>query len=398
MAQVTRSELIARARNLAPTLATRSRECELLRRLPDETVEDIKREGLLRAFVAPEFGGYGLEIGTVIETSREVARVCGSSGWCLAICTLHSHIASQYSREVQAEIFGKNPDAVVCGVFMPAGRLVPCTGGYRLSGSWDFASASDHSDYAVLSALEFENAEDEARSDGVPLGVANCLLPRSDYVLEDNWHVFGMRGTGSKKVVVEDVFVPEERLMRGMMESEGHPEDREKTGRRSGGLPGASVATLGLTGVAIGIAQGALESFRERLATKVRVTALKGADQQVAAQLRYSASAAEVDAAELLVLRDCDEMTASAAAGVAASYEARARYRRDASWAIQTCAGAVARLQPAAGGHAIFDEEPLQRALRDIQAFSGHIVADWDASAEAYARAMTGLPKVDPLV
>ena len=286
MAQVTRSELIERARNLAPTLATRSRECELLRRLPDETVEDIKREGLLRAFVAPEFGGYGLEIGTVIETSREVARVCGSSGWCLAICTLHSHIASQYSREVQAEIFGKNPDAVVCGVFMPAGRLVPCTGGYRLSGSWDFASASDHSDYAVLSALEFENAEDEARSDGVPLGVANCLLPRSDYVLEDNWHVFGMRGTGSKKVVVEDVFVPEERLMRGMMESEGHQEDREKTGRRSGGLPGASVATLGLTGVAIGIAQGALESFRERLATKVRVTALKGADQQVAAQLR----------------------------------------------------------------------------------------------------------------
>ena len=398
MAHVTRSDLVERARKLAPTLAKRSLECERLRRLPEKTVDDFKRAGLIRAFVAPEFGGYGLEIATVIETSREVARVCGSSGWCLAICTLHSHIASQYPYEVQAEVFEKNPDAVICGVFMPAGRLYPSKEGYRLSGSWDFASTSDYSDYAVLSGLEFENAEQAARADAIPLGVANCLLPRSDYFIEDNWHVSGMRGTGSKKVVVEDVFVPESHLMRGMMESEGYNEDREKTGRLSGGLPGASVATLGLTGVAIGIAQGALECFRERLATKVRATTLKRADQQVAAQLRYSASAAEVDVAELLVLRDCDEMTKNAAAGVAASYEERARYRRDASWAIQACTRAVARLQPAAGGHAIFDEEPLQRALRDVQAFAAHIVADWDASAEAYARAMTGLPKVDPLV
>lgn len=398
MAEVTRAELVERARKLAPVVAQRAEVCEQLRRIPDETIDDFKRTGLFRAFVAPEFGGYGLEIATVVETSREVAKACGSSGWCLAICTLHNHIASEYPREVQAQVFGSNPDAVVCGVFMPAGQVIPVEGGYRFSGSWDFASTSDHSDYAVLAGLEFEDAESGTRGDAPPRGVANCLLPRSDYALEDNWHVSGMRGTGSKRIVVDDVFVRESHLIRGMMESEDGTEEPASRGRRSAGLPGASVATLGLTGVAIGIAQGALEIFRTRLTTKVRVTAVKGSDQQVAAQLRYSASAAEVDAAELMVLRDCDEMTRNAGAGVPATHEERARYRRDASWAIQTCANAVARLQPAAGGHAIFDTEPLQRAVRDIQAFSTHIVADWDASAEAYARAMMGLPKVDPLV
>jgi len=398
VAEVTRAELVERARKLAPVLAERASVCEQTRRIPDETIADFKRTGLLRAFVAPEYGGYGLEIATVIETSREVAKACGSSGWCLAISTLHNHIASEYPREVQAEVFGSDPDAVVCGVFMPAGRVVPEKEGYRFSGQWDFASTSDHSDYAVLAGLEFADAASGNTGDVPPSGIANCLLPRSDYTIEDNWHVSGMRGTGSKRILVDDVFIPESHLIRGMMESENGMEEPDSRGRLSAGLPGASVATLGLTGVAIGIAQGALELFRTRLTTKVRVTAAKGSDQQVAAQLRYSTSAAEVDSAELMVLRDCDEMTRNTLDGVPATYEERARYRRDASWAIQTCAKAVARLQPAAGGHAIYDTEPMQRAVRDIQAFSTHIVADWDASAEAYARAMMGLPKVDPLV
>lgn len=398
MESLTRSQLVERARNLAPVLAERALACERMRRIPDETIADFKEAGLLRTFVSPEFGGYGLEMATVIEIAREVGRACGSSAWCLAISNLHSHMASQYPQQVQAKIFGKTPDVVICGVFMPGGRLFSVDGGYRMSGSWEFASTSDHSDYAILAGLEFENAEQAALADAVPRGLANCLLPRSEYEIEDNWHVSGMRGTGSKKLVVTDVFVPESHLIRGMMEASGPLEDGKVTGRLSAGLPGASVATLGLTGVAIGIALGALETFRTRLATKLRMTNLKGPDQQVGAQLRYSTAAAEVDAAELLVLRDLDEMTRTAKSGIAATYEERARYRRDASWAIQACTRAVARLQPAAGGHVIFEEEPLQRAIRDLQAFSSHVVADWDASAEAYARAMTGLPKVDPLV
>jgi hypothetical protein len=40
------------------------------------------------------------------------------------------------------------------------------------------------------------------------------LLPRKDYKIDDTWHVAGLKGTGSKDVVVDDVFVPEHRTHR----------------------------------------------------------------------------------------------------------------------------------------------------------------------------------------
>ena len=78
--------------------------------------------------------------------------------------------------------------------------------------------------------------------------------------------------------------------------------------------------------------------------------------------------------------------------------EQRARYRRDAAWSVQVCAGAVARLQPAAGAHAIFLDDAMQRALRDVQSISAHVVANWDQAGETFARVLTGQPPSDPIV
>lgn len=391
MSEMTRQELAERARKLAPVLAERAQECEQLRRLPEETIRDFKKAGLLRAFVPPGYGGYGLEIGTVIDTAREIGRACGNSSWCLAICTLHNHIAAAFPERARARVFANGPDAIVCGVFAPSGKAIKVEGGYRLSGAWDFASTCDHADFAVLAAFLCDS------EDAPPTTMASCLVDRQSFQIVDNWHVSGLCGTGSKRVVVEDVFVPEDHLLIGSP-GDGIVLNREVASGRASGLPGNSVATLGLIGVALGIADGALDRFRERLATKLRTLTAKAPEQQVAAQLRYAKAAMEVDAAGLVVQRDLDEMTADAAARRPATEQQRARYRRDAAWAVRTCSDAIAHLQPAAGGHAVFLDDPMQRALRDIQVMASHIVADWDAGGEAYARAMLGLPKVDPLV
>jgi alkylation response protein AidB-like acyl-CoA dehydrogenase len=139
-----------------------------------------------------------------------------------------------------------------------------------------------------------------------------------------------------------------------------------------------------------------LTSFRERLATKVRVGTFRGVEAQVGAQHRLAQSAVEVDGAELLALRDAEEMEHSVARGAPATDEQRGRYRRDAAYVFQACAGAVARLGPASGAHSIFRDAPQQRAMRDTQAMSAHIVADWDLARESYARALLGIPTEDP--
>lgn len=395
MSAVTQEQLVARARELAPRLAERTAKTEALRRLPEETIRDFRDAGLLRAFVPEAYGGYALPFATVVETAREVGEVCGSSAWCLAICTLHNRMVTHFPRSAQDAVFGESPDSVVCGVFMPGGRAAPVDGGFRLTGQWDFASTCDHASHAILSAVV---QPDPAAP---PTGLANFLVPRADFAIEDNWHVAGLVGTGSKRVVVDDVFVPEDW---GVSLAKGAQGGSRGAGRGGGraesgllALPFNSVATMGLVGVTLGVARGAVAGFRERLATKVRVGTFRGPEAQVGAQHRLAESAAEVDGAELLALRDCEEMDRTAATGEPASAEQRGRYRRDAAYVFQVCAHAVARLMPASGAHAIFLDGAQQRALRDTQVMATHIVADWDLARESYSRALLDLPVEDPV-
>ena len=387
---VSREELVERAREIAPQVRERADKTEALRRVPEENFQLFRDAGLLRAFVPPEFGGYGLELGTVIETSREVARGCASSGWCLAICTLHNWMLSGFPRAAQEEVFGSEPDAVVAGVFMPGGVAIAADGGYRLTGQWDFASGSDHAGHAILAGLI------QSGADSPPEGLGNFLVRREDFAIEDNWYVSGLAGTGSKRIVVDDVFVKQQWSASAMKGASALALEGQGSGD-SHRLPNNSVATLGLAGVTIGVAQGALSLFEERLRTKARVGSLRSGGDQIGAQMRYSESAAEVDGVELLVLRDCAEMERAARSGQPASPEQRGRYRRDAAYAFHTCAGAVARLLPACGAHAIFSDSPLQRAVRDTQVMATHVVADWDTARETYAKAVVGLEVVDPV-
>jgi len=390
---VTREELVLRARGLAPELADRALECERLRQVPDETFQAFKDAGLLRVFVPEEFGGDALELGTVIEIARETGRACGSSSWCLAISNLHNWMTAGFPRPAQEEVFGPGPDPVVCGVFMPGGQAIAERGGYRLTGQWNFASACDHAGHAILAALV------QPAADAPPTGMGAFLVRRRDFVIEDNWFAAGLAGTGSKRITADGVFVPEDWALMLASGAEGirDPGEEGRSSADAKPLPANSVATLGLVGVTLGVAAGALEHFQARLGEKVRMATFRAPQDQVAAQLRLAESAAEVDSAELLVLRDCDEMERCAAAGLEATAEQRGRYRRDAAHAFQVCARAVARLVPAAGAHAIFSDDPMQRAMRDTQVMSAHAVANWDQAGESYSRALLGVPVDDPI-
>ena len=80
-------------------------------------------------------------------------------------------------------------------------------GGYRLSGRWSFASGCDISAWGKLGAII------KPPGAGPPYEGAFFLLPVEDCQIVDNWFVCGLAGTGSKDIVVEDLFVPEHRVL-----------------------------------------------------------------------------------------------------------------------------------------------------------------------------------------
>ena len=98
------------------------------------------------------------------------------------------------------------------------------------------------------------------------------ILPRQDYtIVEDSWDVVGLRGTGSKDVIVKDAFIPDYRAVTSTEVIDGAP----RAGRDDRPLylmPWSTMFPLGITSAVIGIAEGALAAHmayqRERVATR----------------------------------------------------------------------------------------------------------------------------------
>ena len=98
-----------------------------------------------------------------------------------------------------------------------------------------------------------------------------AAFPRAAYAIVDNWDTLGMRGTGSRRVVVEDLFVPEHHTV-----ASPNPErpDVEFPGRGVHENPiyrGGTIMPLLVSepaAVAVGIAQGAIDHYVELLQTR----------------------------------------------------------------------------------------------------------------------------------
>ena len=85
------------------------------------------------------------------------------------------------------------------------GRARPVDGGFELSGHWQFSSGTDHCDWIFLGGL----VTDQEGNLTKPLDVRHFVLPRHDYqIVDDSWDVVGLRGTGSKDIVIDKAFVP----------------------------------------------------------------------------------------------------------------------------------------------------------------------------------------------
>jgi len=218
------------------------------------------------------------------------------------------------------------------------------------------------------------------------------LVPRSDYEIVDTWFVSGLSGTGSKDIEIKEAFVPAHRLSlvtAGARDSRGY----ELHGRPSYRLPVMSILPFTLCSPIVGMAQGALDEFIERLKGK---TGRGRTAESMAIQLRIAESSAEIDSARLLVKTTSRGLIERAAEGELPNEMEQATARRNYGYVAKLCLQAVNRLFDAAGGHALYDAQALQRFHRDVHEGSHQVALYWDAIGEAYGRAALGLPSLNP--
>jgi alkylation response protein AidB-like acyl-CoA dehydrogenase len=374
-----RTQLLERARALLPTLKQRAFETERLRRLPDETVQDILATGLNRIGVPTRFGGLDVELDLMHDIAIEFARACGATAWCFSLWGVHNWWAGYYPPDGQEEVYANGPDVLTSSAgFALHSQAEPVAGGYRVSGHWQFSSGCDHAEwvFAITST---------------PEGPMGTIIPRSAFrILQDTWHVSGLQGTGSKDIIIEGAFVPTHRTLpgRGNMFSTNAWSPREYHRQRRYSVPMGALIMWDLVAPAIGLAQGAVDDMVARLSgTSGRA---KSAESQLV-QARIAESAAEVDAARALMHADFADAQDKGERGESVTPLDLARYARDKAYCMKLAVSAVNRMFEMAGGHALFVEDPMQRIHRDVQACMHRDGLVFDFGALPYGRALLGL-------
>jgi 3-hydroxy-9,10-secoandrosta-1,3,5(10)-triene-9,17-dione monooxygenase len=383
-AGITLDEALARARDLVPVLRARANAAEASRCMLKETEADLHRTGLFRFMQPKRYGGMELDYVSFFDVPAAIARGCASTGWNVANLGVHHWMLALYDERAQEEVWGENPDALIAsGIAYPQGRARKTDGGFVISGRWNFSSGVDVSDWNVLAAM--------VREGDKVVDYRMCLLHKSQYEVIDDWHVLGMRSTGSKTVVANEVFVPTHRALctldaRG---GDGFPGARANP-NPAYRVPMSSLGAHGIGGAALGNAEAALELTMEAIKERsTSYTASKMRDFQ-AVQLRIGTAAAKIDAAKLTMRNDCLEGQAIAEQGVIADAATKLRFKRNLAYGVQLCTEAVDALHAMAGANGIYDSYPIQRIFRDAHALGGHFSFSYDAQVSAWGLAALG--------
>jgi alkylation response protein AidB-like acyl-CoA dehydrogenase len=356
------------ARAILPRLAATTDESDRQRRLSDEAASALKESGLSRMITPKQFGGYELSPSAHIWACAEIANVCSAASWVLMVCVAHDYIIGRFPEECQREVYEGDADNLVAGSLAPGGQLERTEGGWRLSGRWMFGSGSDHSPWFILGSKVANPGSDENI-------MRHVMVPRADVELIDTWHTLGMRGSGSKDIVVKDAFVPEHRTMPTFPTFLGlSPHAKAPVYRLSvySGLPAM------LSGSVLGMAEGGLRAFVDMTSTRTNPYGVAKAKNPVM-QKRVAESAAEIAAARRLITDMCDRFDAFMAADKPPmSAQDRIQMRWDSAFVVELSRRAIDRLYAVSGAHGLYEGNPVYRAFRDIGTACHHAVVDFD--------------------
>jgi alkylation response protein AidB-like acyl-CoA dehydrogenase len=380
-----RKEAVERARELVPRIRARAARTEEDRRIPDETIAELLDSGLFNIVKPKLFGGAELGFGALVETTVEFANACGSTGWVFGVLAGHSWLLNLFPPEAQHEVC-VDPSALIATVFRLSGKITPVDGGYRLvGGSGRFCSGIDFASWVMVG-----NAV--VRGDGPP-EPRFFLVPRKDLQVIDDWYTAGMRGTGSRSIKLDDVFIPEHRSVRVSDMLGG---TSPGTAIHKGPLyrmKFADVVPFSLVGAPLGMARGAVRAFSEGLGARLKDASEQQIAEQSATIARVAEAASDIDAALTLVLADA-ALIDNAAAPDALSPLERARIPRDWAYAAQRSRYAVNRIFEAAGGSGIYNSSEIQRIWRDVNSAAQHGAFGWDGAMANYGRSLLGIAPV----
>jgi 3-hydroxy-9,10-secoandrosta-1,3,5(10)-triene-9,17-dione monooxygenase len=368
--------LLERARSLIPRLTERAPAATAARNVPRETIAEYREAGMLRILQPRRFGGLQGRFSLFSRIVEELSFGCASSAWVYAVLAEHQWIIAQYPERAQLDVWGDDPLAVASSSLAPRAPAKKTAGGWHLSGRYTFSSGCDYAQWAILGAFLGEA--------GDPRHIAYLLVPLAEIEIVDDWQVLGLAGTGSKSLLVRDVFVPEHRCVMvsdlfagtppGALVHPDYPVVR---------APRGFLVSYSLPPVAISLGRRALDIVCRDLSTRLSRGVTRMAESEVV-QMTIGEAAAAIDAATLALHHGRDASTDAVGSGRRIAAAEALRARRDMVYAQHQVGWAMERLCELSGARWVHDSDPLQEIRRDVMTILTHHAASRPAAFAPY--------------
>jgi 3-hydroxy-9,10-secoandrosta-1,3,5(10)-triene-9,17-dione monooxygenase len=380
------AEILNRAAAMRPMLRERQSSVEAQGCVSEDTNAQFIAAGFYRILQPRCFGGYEFDLPNFLRVMIEISRGCSDSGWVLALTAGHAFLMASFPEKGQREAFGDRGEFRAPSVAMPGGVAVAVPGGYRVSGAWDYTSGCELATHFIGACL----VQSEA---------AFVLFDRSQYRIIDNWQVIGMQGTSSRRVVIDEMFVPVHRTL-ALSDPNGqyiHP--------RPGSLIHSnpffrgritSMLVSEVAAVAVGIGRGALDCYEEILRNKkTNFPPFQARAGEIEFERYFGEAQSLVDTAEAALLKmAADYMEYArrdAEDGIPFTEEDDRRLLQIEQQCVRLCWDAVDLMLRTSGTSAASKTAPLGRYFRNLAVIRTHITMQRDHTAANTGRLHFGL-------
>ena len=373
------AELVQRAQDLIPVLRQRAEACEKARSVPKETIADFQKAGFFKILQPKRWGGYEMNPNVLNKVLMELGRGCPSSAWNVMVLGVHPFEVGLMEPRAGDELWGQNNSALVSSSYAPFGTVKAVEGGHVLNGEWLTSSGCDHAaGGAFLGGRVIENGHSLLRS---------FWVQKKDFEVVDDWFVVGLAGTGSKKLVLKDVFVPSHRShIPG-----AYDEATQASVTNLYKMPFFYMFYAAVASVVIGMARGMVDMYIEHMKPRQNLNQAVGAAvNDPFIKGRLGEAQAKIFGAMARVLYNTDEAWSYASQGRLVPLDVRVRHFATSQFTGGECFDAAHMLFKKTSTRGVWLSNPMQRQMRDILVAANHISQNQDNFGDLLGGQMLG--------
>ncbi len=373
--------LVQTAEKLAPSFADRGDEIEAARRLPADIAQALAEAGLIRMLVPAALGGGEVNPWEAVESIETIARANAAAGWCTMIASTTGLVGAYLPRADAQEIFGP-AGTITGGVFAPTGKAEVEGDNFRVNGRWQWVSGGHNCQWLLGGCMIIENGEMRRLPNGAP-DSRMVVFPASEVELLDTWYATGMSGTGSGDMAVQDLVVPARRSVSLVKDVPWAPGPLYR-------FPLFGLLAIGIAGVALGNAAGAMDELKELALAKRRRDSRRTVAETNHGQATLAHAHAQWRGARAYLREVVESAWAEAQTGDPLPLETRAELRLAAAHATRICADITRDMYDLGGGTSVYLTSPLQRRFRDGHVATQHMMVA-HSTFDIAGRALYGL-------